>query len=284
MDFLTMPMLASPTITTVYLSWDPSHNNLSLLPSLARTCPALKELGLDIVVSTAAHRSAMSNFLRMLGGIEKLTVEIPDSAAFEYLGQLSTLTSLDVTFFSIEVSFMTHAPGSRFTALQKLSVSVHDDINRSTRFLHACPGLSLTELAAIFYYRPSPSGMHAFCKAIQASCSHTSLVSLDLTHEAEDEHDSLVFGNESIRALLCFGNLTFISLTGSVEFDFDDSTLADLARAWPCVKTLILQSGGLRPPSNTLQCLYDLARNCPHLEHLHLTFDATVRPMRPRVV
>ncbi|KAJ7883802.1 hypothetical protein B0H13DRAFT_1890242 [Mycena leptocephala] len=107
---------------------------------------------------------------------------------------------------------------------------------------------------------------------------HTSLVSLDLTHEAEDEHDLLIFGNESIGALLCFGNLTFISLTGSVEFDFDDSTLADLARAWPCAKTLILQSGGLRPPSNTLQCLYDLARNCPHLEHLHLTSDVTVRP------
>ncbi|KAJ7440613.1 hypothetical protein FB451DRAFT_1058758 [Mycena latifolia] len=138
--------------------------------------------------------------------------------------------------------------------------------------------MSLVELSVVFISCPPTPDIHAFCTAIQASCSHTSLESLDLTtHEypPDAQHDSFIITNETIRTLFCFKNLTFISIMAPAGFDFDDSIIADMACSWPRVKTLLLQSDVERPPRNTLHCLYAIARNCPELEQLHITLDAT---------
>lgn len=45
-----------------------------------------------------------------------------------------------------------------------------------------------------------------------------------------------------LATLFCFGNLTEITLEPPVGFDIDDETVADMARAWPKLKSLCLMA------------------------------------------
>lgn len=92
---------------------------------------------------------------------------------------------------------------------------------------------------------------------------------------------SYLIDGQILATLLCFGNLTEVTLAPPVEFDIDDGTVADMARAWPKLKTLRLTaSSDLHHPSSiSLLGLRVLAKHCPELTSLILTFDASIVPL-----
>jgi hypothetical protein len=82
-----------------------------------------------------------------------------------------------------------------------------------------------------------------------------------------------------LRPLLPFFNLTCVEVTSAFGFDLDDSTVLEMARAWPRLEELTLLC--LEAPSNvgpTLASLRSFAQYCPVLETLHTTVDGTVAP------
>ncbi|KAJ7478279.1 hypothetical protein FB451DRAFT_1032550, partial [Mycena latifolia] len=82
-----------------------------------------------------------------------------------------------------------------------------------------------------------------------------------------------------LRILSCFVNIRTLSITAPVEFDLDDTVVAQLAEAWPNIIILTLKATvTYAPPRITLQSLRSLAQTCPHLKSLHLAFDATTIP------
>ncbi|KAJ7479595.1 hypothetical protein FB451DRAFT_1031889 [Mycena latifolia] len=280
-ESLYMRILLTPTIRDISFSCSASYNELSLLPALARTCTALKRLAIrmDCELDSVPKRSAMSDFLQMLRCTESLRLDIPDFAALEHIGRLSTLTDLTITSFDFEVSSAPYIPAPHFTTLQHLTFEA-GDIHQTTDFLHLCSDMPLVRLEATFPACPPMRVMYKFCTALKASCSHGSLCSLELDTDGDigvlgdADKDAYLIGNDSIQTLFCFRNLTSISIDSGVGFDFDDSILSELACAWPNAKTLLLRSGWQRRPRNTLECLCAFAQHCPDLEKLHLTLDA----------
>ncbi|KAJ7126028.1 hypothetical protein C8R44DRAFT_733946 [Mycena epipterygia] len=86
---------------------------------------------------------------------------------------------------------------------------------------------------------------------------------------------------QSLRTLFGFVNLTSISILSPIGIDLDNTTVLDLARAWPRIETLELSSYYCASPRPrvTLECLHSFARHCPHLRALTMTLDGTVIPV-----
>ncbi|KAJ7788929.1 hypothetical protein B0H14DRAFT_3575436 [Mycena olivaceomarginata] len=83
-----------------------------------------------------------------------------------------------------------------------------------------------------------------------------------------------------LATLFCFGNLTEITLEPPVGFDIDDETVADMARAWPKLKSrcLIASSDLHHPSSMLLNGLCVFANHCYELTYLTIAFDASTVP------
>ncbi|KAJ7495384.1 hypothetical protein FB451DRAFT_1360195 [Mycena latifolia] len=288
-EFLSMRMLLTPTIQTIWLSCEPSHDQLSLLPMLARTCATLKRVTtVSIKMDTDHCRSAMSSFLCMLHSLEHLQAEIPDLKVLQHIGRLATLASLTVNSFPMEIFSMPPVAVASFSALRTL-ILVIDHIQPATKFLEVYSSLALVQLDVSLATSAPPSALYRFCAALKATCSHKSLMLLTLhsetTHRSPTSaQDEFIFSARSIRTLFCFRILTFISITSPLGFDFDDSTIANMACAWPHLTALLLKSGSQHRPRTTLGCLYPLARHCPHLFRLHITLDASSVPPQDGVV
>ncbi|KAF8142846.1 hypothetical protein K438DRAFT_2029900 [Mycena galopus ATCC 62051] len=78
-----------------------------------------------------------------------------------------------------------------------------------------------------------------------------------------------------------FPKLAIVSIMIFSGYDLDDEVVSDLARAWPHLQELRLQTSGYNHrPRNTLLSLQVLAQHCPRLHALEMTFDATTVPPR----
>ncbi|KAJ7226752.1 hypothetical protein GGX14DRAFT_555340 [Mycena pura] len=106
-----------------------------------------------------------------------------------------------------------------------------------------------------------------------------------------DSHEEFLKGsladyvvNSSVLApLLCFANLTTISLCPPAGFDIDDTTAWDLARTWPKLECLMLKPSvdwrhRFPPIHMTLHGLRAFAEHCKRLEELTIHVNATEVP------
>ncbi|KAJ7607633.1 hypothetical protein DFH06DRAFT_1347413 [Mycena polygramma] len=138
--------------------------------------------------------------------------------------------------------------------------------------------------------------VHRLLAGISAGFSHSSLTKLTLGNLCESEElagsdpATYIIQSRSMRSLLCFHDLTRLSITSFIGFDLDDSALAELARAWPQIITLCLSSiHHTYTPHATAACLQSFAQHCPRLSQLTLAFDGAAIPgaentARPRSV
>jgi hypothetical protein len=79
-----------------------------------------------------------------------------------------------------------------------------------------------------------------------------------------------------LRPFFVFSNLTDLECSG-VPFALDDSTMRDMAVAWPRLRSLALEDN-LLDPRITILGLVPLAQHCSELQTLKIRFDARSLP------
>ncbi|KAJ7075311.1 hypothetical protein B0H15DRAFT_659498 [Mycena belliarum] len=135
-EFIYMPMVVNPSLTTLFFECEPTSTNLSILSTLPRSFTTLRNLSIGVVFDSDPTRSAVSSFVQAIGNVQSLSLAIPDLAAFQHIGRLLSLVTLHVTSFALIPSTL-HVPAPNFAALKKLSLEicvVHEAHNCTTSF------------------------------------------------------------------------------------------------------------------------------------------------------
>ncbi|KAF7374130.1 hypothetical protein MSAN_00294300 [Mycena sanguinolenta] len=251
---------------------------ISLLPSLALKCPTLKNVSI-----LSGEKQAVSVFLRSLKRVESVHVDSLDHGTLEHLSRLPTLTALSLNIPPTSLS--PRLDPQPFTVLRKLHLG-SSHISAITHFLKSCKEVPLRSIDFNVQICPTTAESHEFYRALSASVLHSSLTEVHFAvgiTDSDGNSPNLRIHRESIRCLLVFTNLVTVNISSPVGIDLDDTTVADLARAWPHLEKLLLPSYGLcrSLPNTTLECLHSLATWCPHLAGLTITLDGTSAPTPP---
>ncbi|KAJ7190374.1 hypothetical protein GGX14DRAFT_605953, partial [Mycena pura] len=281
-DFQYIDCFLAPQLTTIVIP-PTSHAALCLLSNLALRCPQLKALTLFPRGASDLRPlavSAVSQCVRSLHSIETLIADMVDQLALEHLSRLSSLRYLRL---GEVLPTLTALPRhvAPFSSLQKLYF--RSEIKSPTWFLEWCNKLPLVEFTAECTAFSTPDEVHRLFSAAPAGISHLLLTEFDFgdDYRSLDSSDSAshLIRPQSLRSLFCFVNLKSVSVLSAVGIDLDDTTVTDMARSWPYIERLELQSYfGNTAPRATLQCLEAFPKYCPHLTKLCITFDATVIP------
>ncbi|KAJ7729813.1 hypothetical protein B0H16DRAFT_225562 [Mycena metata] len=269
-------LFLGPKITSLTFSGS-SIPAISLLPTLALKCPTLKDVSIS-----SGEKKAVSIFLRSLECLESVHVETLDHSTLEHLSRLPTLTSLRLNTLPVFHSLSPRFDPQPFAVLRKLHLDSMD-MEAITHFLRSCKEVPLRSLSFYVQSYPTTAESHEFYRALSASVLHSSLTeaSFDVGINTFDGNTpNFRIHRESIQFLAAFTNLVTIDISSPVGIDWDDTTAAELARAWPHLETLHMTSYGpsRSPPDTTLECLYSFAKWCPRLADLTITFDGIRAP------
>ncbi|KAJ7453813.1 hypothetical protein FB451DRAFT_1280836 [Mycena latifolia] len=281
-SFHFIHLFLGPTITEITFSGS-SIPAVSLLPTLALKCPTLKNVSI-----TTGEKRAVSAFLRSLECVESVHVDSMDHSALEHLSRLPTLTALELNTLPTPLSLSPRLDLQPFAVLRKLRLGSLN-IETITQFLRSCKGVSLRSLNLDVQTCPTTAESHEFYRALSASVSRSSLTEVNFDVGISDfdgNSPNLRIHRESIRLLVGFTNLVTINISSPVGIDLDDTTAADLARAWPHLEKMHMTSYGVcrSLPNTTLECLHSFAMWCPRLASLTITLDGTSVPTPPSAV
>ncbi|KAJ7811509.1 hypothetical protein B0H13DRAFT_1926689 [Mycena leptocephala] len=288
-----MPILLGPTVTQLRLILTPAHltiSHLSLIPSIAKTCPQLTGLEISLLrdddaseeeaacISTSTIQRSVSLLVQGLTHIERLRVANLDHSAFEHLAALPTLQFLDVEALH---SFPPLQPPS-FSGLHHLDICPRTVASAIPLIssLSKSPIASITiaiptvqELAEIFSLYHSVSG----------SLPHETLQDLSITYEDRTPIASPENGfdrSEMLKQFFPFHNLTGVLLDIPGGFCMDDALAQTLARSWPKLESLQIVPRFPTPATSrvTLYGLRAFADHCPSLVELWIELTALSVP------
>ncbi|KAJ7617016.1 hypothetical protein B0H17DRAFT_1340988 [Mycena rosella] len=269
-DFPNIYLFITGALTSITIICTPSSCNLSVLAGLARKCRALKDVSIHILspyaptLPSSVH-SSLSEFVQELLVVQNLRIFIPDLSAFQHIGRLETLRTWEIPSLPLFLSSAPLIDLDLFRNLKHLIISMIDVEIAAIHFLQSARA-SFELLTLTFCDFPMADTTSAFYSVLsQCILSHSSLESMILIYPDPESDNNPIFS--------AFG------------FDLNDVTVADMARAWPRLKTLDLLSVD-RPARQrvTLDGLRSLSRYCPLLQSLEMTFDASVVPeMDPAV-
>ncbi|KAJ7642632.1 hypothetical protein DFH06DRAFT_1334017 [Mycena polygramma] len=284
-DFHYIHLLLHPRLTAISFRLD-SESSASLLSTLTLKCPKLIDVDITARDGGQSFIGPLSDFVRGLHNPEEISVPCLAPDVLEHLSHLITLKVLSLHGMPSLSALPTHGGRRTFPALDALSLDL-PAIGPATQFLRLCNAVPLVTFVSHLSGIVTADEVHHFLTEISAGFSHFSLTSLTLNNKI-CKFEELVGSNvtthviqpRSMRALLCFHNLTLLSITSVIGFDLDDGTLAELARAWPRIASLALKSNyhHTRTPRATAACLLSFAEHCPRLSRLTLAFDATTIP------
>ncbi|KAJ7142951.1 hypothetical protein C8R44DRAFT_974415 [Mycena epipterygia] len=283
-DFHFIHLFLGPRITDI--TFDRSTTSaVSLLSILGPKYPKLKTVSLRSFSPTVDAASEVSRavtlFLRRLQCVESVSVDVLDTEALEHICPLPNLTSLYSNTLSTASTFFTNANTQSFRSLRTLGLG-NAEIEPTTRLLGGFSQIPLISFNVWLAQFSTTAQTHNLYNAVAAAISPSSLTSLALNNHYD--YDALaanhVIQSQSIRVLFGFVNLTSISLISPIGIDLDNTTVSELARAWPRVETLDLSAWYCASPRPrvTLECLHSFARHCPNLTELAMTFDGTEVP------
>ncbi|KAJ7666767.1 hypothetical protein DFH06DRAFT_1469958 [Mycena polygramma] len=230
-----------------------------------------------------------SNLVLELAQIQFLSIGGLDRAAVDHLSRLPHLKSLDLS--KTDVQDLVQLPDSfsqyhPFPALRSLTL---DDltVEFSTALINMMCDCRLKDFCLFTDILSLQTTMGHLYTALAGHLSHTTLHSIwmselrdELTPPPVGTIASYVITGRILSPLFAFKNLTSIYLTGPVGFDIDDTAAWDMARAWPKIKSLTLNSSTAlhHPSSMTLHGLRAFATHCTELCRLAITVDASTVP------
>ncbi|KAJ7659017.1 hypothetical protein DFH06DRAFT_1405999 [Mycena polygramma] len=247
---------------------------------LKQRCPRLASVVVDGVRAGAedTERRRLSRFLSSLIVVEVVDVGVVDCKTLIHLGQLTTVTTLRVDL-PVAPSFSDIPEGSLYPNLRKAKIHVdliegasvsclrrfvrtwnNSPMESFDAFLDDCAGLIYEELAT--------------------HCVHERLQKLEL--KIYQRIRSFTHAGHILGPLFTFPNLCNLHIKVPQGYDMDDSTISDLAHAWPLLEHFVLRTHRRSHPCTTLLALYPLSQNCPHLATLEITLDASHIPPLPR--
>ncbi|KAJ7092117.1 hypothetical protein C8R43DRAFT_853958, partial [Mycena crocata] len=282
-------LFIGPRLTSLKISTFQSASHLSLLPSLAAQCPLLREVCILTSDGLPGRCEAVSFFVKQLTRLESLEVPCLDAAALDHLAKRPVLDFLHLdnqTPLVLESASQTEAPWSCDIDMLTLTVTDARAATQVLARLHTSPIRSLT---IQFPKTTHATAMREIYNGVVANCNHASLHSLSIalppksaTDTAADPEQIALYAVPSthIFPLFTLTTLTSVTLAGPVGIDLDDAAAADIARAWPRIKSLDFAGGAFPhvPPRTTLRALLAFARLCPHLWILSLPIDARSVP------
>ncbi|KAJ7510984.1 hypothetical protein B0H11DRAFT_1956829 [Mycena galericulata] len=283
-DFKYIRIFLSSALSSLDFRCEPTISNLTLLSTLARTCPRLKRLSMAFFPDSQNPGAAASMIASSLQHIESLTTETLDLATLTRIGRFPTLKSLHLKKFPV-ITDGSFPHNSTFATLQNLTINLVG-LDTVTRFFGMCSGIPLNSLELGFPAFLSAVETDAFLTKITTTCSHSCLRSLKLTTNGGENHTEVLardagdlkfaLRGRSLGTLFCFANLISLFISSAVRWDICDDTVADVAQAWPRLENLTLRTTYPRTPVRlTLRTLHHLAEYCPRLRAFEMTFDAT---------
>ncbi|KAJ7116932.1 hypothetical protein C8R44DRAFT_879462 [Mycena epipterygia] len=286
-DFPYIYLFLTSTITNLSVSSDGVDSHLSLLSALPRKCPALKDVSVflrhnpdQLKTLSSTVQNSLSIFIRALQHLEQLSIWVPDVAALEHIGRMPTLRSLELTTLPVAFASSPSSQTSMFVNLRHLALS-DVDVQSATKFLQMCADAGLKSFEVEFTAPATSNQMENFAGALaQCSSSHSTLTYLTIDHSygvpGTWTNMSYIMDTKHLRTLFCFSQLQQICIIWRHKVDLDDATVSDMARAWPCLEILKLPEP--IHPRVTLHSFPILARHCPHLRTLRMSFDTSGIP------
>jgi hypothetical protein len=231
----------------------------------------------------------MSAFACELRFVEDVDMYIPDLSALQHIARLPKLRSLATDDLHLLPSVSLPPPGViLFPQLEKLWFGALN-IEAVDTLLRMCTNSPMQSLSVWLPKLPNSEVTEVVYHKLR-TCTrwHGSLRSIILLNGADIDfppHNGYMISSRAIEQLFPFGNVTEVRLLSPFGFDLDDTIVARMARAWPHIETLELKEH-LAPARQPLtgDCLRSFARYCPHLQRLHLTFDASIISRRNAAV
>ncbi|KAJ7629286.1 hypothetical protein B0H17DRAFT_1285034 [Mycena rosella] len=234
-DFQYIYPFLSAQITTIHLS-STSRSALSLLATLAFKCPQLKDVSVLGSKHTRYSGISLSEFVHGLKCVKSLSIPTLEQADLEHLCHLLTLQRLKLG--SLPTKFSAMPPlDEPFSRLRTLDIGDAAEIEAVTRLLGWCNNVPLRAFDVQFAQLATPQQIHQAYKALASGLSHSCLRSLSLiNHHAQTDlstSSEYLMRSDSIRLLLCFRNLTSVTIISMLGISFDNDTVVEMARAWP---------------------------------------------------
>ncbi|KAJ7159597.1 hypothetical protein C8R46DRAFT_1286964 [Mycena filopes] len=266
-------MLLSPTLEKISLA-SSAGGQLSILSSIARRCSVLKQFSIYIVGGdTSGAALAISSFLRTVQTLEVLELNAPgmvDWASVMAMANLPALQRLTLSSLPSSMPSPAFTTIPRFMTLRALSVG-SSDVIPATILLRMFTEQPLYSFEITIQRCVPADAMEPLHVALGGAFSHSALTVLSMDHVAADvptiDRDTYVFGESCIRPLLYFSNLKIVTITAPFGFALYNSTMLELAKAWPKIEKLALRSFARHQrPNVTLECLDAFARHCPRCQ------------------
>jgi hypothetical protein len=253
---------------------------LSLLHALASRYPSLAHFqlidvpGIDPRVDFV---DAISHAVRSWSQLRRLAVRGLSPDALYHVALLPTLQWLALTDVTEDISpplFSRSSTVRCFSCLQKLTVVCHE----ASFAIGLVEAISSSPLTSIFIesYCFGTSGYQDLINALQGHCSRSSLKSMTIIGESENDAINIILNPVDVnpvdvKPLFVFSNLTSVKLLcTNAQFELSDASLKDMAQAWPRITSLIIRSQS----RVTLSGLVPLAQYCRRLRNLDIFFDA----------
>ncbi|KAJ7291716.1 hypothetical protein C8J57DRAFT_1588266 [Mycena rebaudengoi] len=197
--------------------------------------------------------------------IEELIVPMPDRAAYDHLSTLPALRSLSVTQRTTPdlLPSLPFPPAGRtgFPVLRSLSTQ-STTLAFVTEVVNGFPNTPLQSLNVVTDALDAEHIIRHFFAALLAHLVHSALEQITLKLDVQDRPSPYICQCVASRKIL-----------------LDDTTVWDIARAWPNLVTLALTHlQDASQPIMTLASLRAFATHCPELPTLALTFDANIVP------
>ncbi|KAF7343392.1 hypothetical protein MVEN_01771600 [Mycena venus] len=248
-------LFLSPKIIEATISIPTASSHISSLPGLSLRYPDLKRLSIRGYSSQDA-----SVLLRTLSGIAlnlerivDLGVDRIDRAAIDHLSQLPCLKSLHLDHpLSPDLApappFRT-SPHRPFLALRELCFG-NATLDFAIQFVELLPDQCSLEFFSVG--TTTLATKFTISQLYTALASRLSRHTLRTLYVAIDEDipappasmiDHYVINRDVLGTLLCFTNLSRVSLTAPVGFNIDDATVWDIVRAWPRLRVFCLEHG-----------------------------------------
>ncbi|KAF8140812.1 hypothetical protein K438DRAFT_1879252 [Mycena galopus ATCC 62051] len=306
--FPGLGLFLGPNIIDLDISLFSSGSHASSLPTQLNRYPNLQRLRLcSYVTRDAFSCGILAEIVSSLSRIEDLVLDRLGEVTVEHLAQLPSLTSLALRFPDLgdlgpspRFRSLRNSLAPPFSSLRDLSLG-DTSLEFAIEFLNLLSNSCLASFN-IGMSMPVKSATSQLYAALVNHLRHSTLQTLEvvLTETETDFVQTLppgdaianyVVDGHSLALLLCFTNLTEITLEPPAGFDIDDTLAWDIARAWARVKKLSLTAPDYtdpdlrQPPSMSLHGLSAFAKHCRELKSLTIIFDAsTIPPLDETVV